>query len=421
MSQLKKKVKKETSWGIATKAVTFPLFFLINIVLARTLGEDMWGAWSYFFSFFTIMYLMAQFGNRASQKFIAQYNHTEELKSIITASFIIRLISVLFFATLTAWGGFYLANFIERPEFERLFIFGAGVILIGGMAEWLKEIFTGLHEVKYNFLVSVTEFSLKLGLIVVLLKYNFDLSSILIAYFISLLVAVLAGAHFLFWRFYFPLKQKIDLRNWIREITSYSLPLFFISIGFLIATEVDTIMLGWLTSDAETGYYAIAKQLVTKLPHVTYALAMGSMPVFAKLSNDNKTELQNLFKKLLKTNGLIFAPVCLGMIALSWFFIPLIYGVEFKGAVVPLMILSIYVLVFTFSVFYNRFLDFQGKAKQRAIHLIGSLIINIGLNYYLIPKYGAAGAAFSTAIAYLPYLFLNILETNRILFRQGNT
>lgn len=415
---LNKKIKKETIWGIATKVVTFPLFFLINIVLARKLGQDMWGEWSYFFSYFTILYLMAQFGNRASQKFVAEYNNTHQLKSIMAASFVVRLISVLFFATLTILGGFYLSQFIGKPQFERLFIFGGAVILIGGIAEWLKEMFTGLHQVRYNFLVSVTEFSLKLLLIIVLLNYNFDFSSILIAFFIALLVAVLAGAHFLFWRFYFPLKDKIDIKEWLNKIVKYSLPLFFISLGFLVATEVDTIMLGWLTTKAETGNYAIAKQLVTKLPHITYALAMGSMPVFAKLSNDNKPELQQLFKKLLKLNGLIFAPICLGILSLSWFFIPLIYGEEYAGAVFPLMILTVYIIIFTFSVFYNRFLDFQGKAKKRAIHLVFSLLINVVLNYILIPKYGANGAAISTAVAYFPYLLLNILETNKTLFGQ---
>ncbi len=177
-------------------------------------------------------------------------------------------------------------------------------------------------------------------------------------------------------------------------------------------------MLGLMTNDLEVGNYALGKQIVTRLPHISYAIAMGTMPIFAKIDSSNKAQRKKIFIRLLKTNALIFTPIILGIIFLSGFLVPLIYGEAYIDAILPLQILSLYVLIFTFAVFFNQLLDYQGLAKLRAINLIISMFLNIGLNYYLIPIYGAVGAAISTSIAYLPYFVLNFIEVRKVLLND---
>jgi len=174
-------------------------------------------------------------------------------------------------------------------------------------------------------------------------------------------------------------------------------------------------MIGWLHSDYEVGIYAIPKQIVTKLPHISYAVAMGTMPLFAKINRENHGELKALFRKLVGYNGLFFLAVAIGIVLTAPFFVPLLFGVEYSGSILPLQILTGYLMVFTVSVFFNQFLDYQGYAKNRAINLVISLIVNFCLNLWLIPKYGAIGAAFSTSVSYIPYLLLNILEVRAVM------
>ncbi len=204
-------------------------------------------------------------------------------------------------------------------------------------------------------------------------------------------------------------------REMVKEIFNYSIPLFLISIGFAVATEIDSIMIGWLSTDVEVGLYAIPKQIVTKLPHISYAIAMGTMPVFAKMNRENHAELKALFSKLVGYNALFFLLVALAIILTAPYIIPLLFGIEYGGSILPLQILTGYLLVFTLSVFFNQFLDYQGYARNRAINLVLSLIVNFGLNLYLIPKYGAIGAAISTSVSYIPYLLLNILEVRKVM------
>ncbi len=193
------------------------------------------------------------------------------------------------------------------------------------------------------------------------------------------------------------------------------MPLFIITIGFLIATEIDTVMLGFLSTDTELGIYGVAKQVVIKLPHISVAIAMGSMPVFAKLNDDNRKELKIFFYKLLKTNTVIYLIITTGILLFSPFFVPMIFGNEYCASVLPLQILTVYSVVFSYSILLGNFLDYQGLANKRAVFLTISVIINIIINTILIPEYGAVGAAIATSISYFPYIIFNWIEVKRFL------
>ncbi len=412
MKPVEKKIAKETFWGFATKFTVLPFFLLMNVVLTRMLGPELWGEWTYFYSFFNIIFLLALFGVRASQKYIAQHNETPQLYHVFKAAFRLRVGLNFFFALVVLLLAFIIPPLIGRHSFRELFMIASLVIFFSGFVEYFKGAFMGLHRVKYNFIISSSEFSMKLLLIVTALYLGFSLPGVLWALVLNFLIITLL-CFFLIKKHNSP-NETLAQENYASEIIQYSLPLFLISIGFTVATEVDTLMLGMLSNDLEVGDYGVAKQLIVKLPHISYALAMGSMPLFAKINSSNLQERKILFSKLLKLNALIFIPAIVIIIVAAPFLIPLVYGSAYTGAVLPLQILSIYVLIFTSSVFYNQFLDYQHRANLRARNLILSLLLNIALNYWLIPLYGAWGAAVSTSVSYLPYLLLNIWEVRQI-------
>jgi len=114
-------------------------------------------------------------------------------------------------------------------------------------------------------------------------------------------------------------------KSYYKDILSYSYPLLFISLGFIVFTEIDTFMLGILRSDAEVGIYSVAKQVVILLPHISIALAMSIMPAFAKLNSQNKTYLIALFKKTLFYNNIIYTGIIITLFVGAEIFIELIY------------------------------------------------------------------------------------------------
>ncbi len=423
LSNLFKKLFKETSWGFATKLIAFPSFFLLNYYLTQKLGKGLWDEWSLFYSYFSIILLVSYFGIRATTKYLAEYNQTTKLGWVIVDSFKLRLGIMLIWMLILLVFSSPFAHFIKNPHYTNLFRISAILIPLTSLAEYFKGSFTGLHQIRYNFVTTATEFSLKLGFVFLLLNLAVSLENVLYGFILAVIITCCIAGWLLYHRFYQPTKSEVststDRPHFLKALFDYSLPLFVISIGFMIATEIDTIMLGWLSNKSQVGDYAVAKQIVTKLPHISYALAMGTMPVFAKITAENRATLQKVFLRVVGLNALIFGGIVL-FILLFGDFLAIILGQEYIGSVLPLKILTVYILIFSLIVFLNQLLDYQGLAKKRAINLSFSLLLNIVLNYYLIPVYGAIGAAISTSIAYIPYLLLNARDAYNVLIDTSN-
>lgn len=414
MKFLNDKLTKETIWSFSSKAVTFVLFYALNIYLARVLGVELFGQWSFFYSILSIILLVSYFGiNASSKKFVAEYNNTKDLGSVLKGAFQARFIFSLIFSIVVACFSKQLANFIGKPELSSLLLLSTPLVFLSGGVEFLKDIFAGLHRVKYNFIINFFEFGLKLFFVWLFFLFGIQLSSIIGAYSVGLFFALAAGLYFVYFNFY-KRNQRVN-KSYFREILKYSLPLFFVSLGFWIATEIDTVMLGYLRTDAEVGIFSAAKQIVIKLPHIAVAISMGTMPVFAKMGDDNKEKLKKIFYKLLRYNSVIFGLITLVILSLSWWFMPAIYGEDYVESAKPLMLLTPYLVMFSYSVFLSLLLDYRGKAKRRAVNLSVTMVINVVLNYLLIPKYGVNGAALATSISYIPYFVLNLVEVKREL------
>lgn len=410
----KNKYTKETFWSFLAQGVAFVFFIALNVFLARYLGPRRFGTWSFFFSIVNIVLLLSYFGiNASSQKYIAQYNETDKLGAILRSSLKLRIIVSFGFVIIFLAIYKPLTNILQRSDFEWLFLAATPLIFFASLTEYLKSVFQGLHRLKYTFYINTSEYGLKFLFAVFFLFFANKLILIIYSFGLALLVTSLIGLYFLYFHFYKSCPTSDS--NFRNDILKYSFPLFFVAIGFVIVTEVDTVMIGVLSTDSQVGIYAAAKQIIIKLPHIALAISLGTMPVFARLTTENKENLKSIFYKLLKTNSIIFGGIGALILSTSWFFMPLIFGAKYKESVIPLMILVPYLLFFSYSIFLSSFLDYQGKATKRAVNLIIAIVLNILLNMFLIPQYGATGAALATSISYFPYILFNWIEVQKIL------
>lgn len=416
----KNKILKEISWSFFTIGVVFLLYFSLNIYLARSLGVEKFGSLSFFLSILSIFILLSGFGiNVSTSKYVAQYNKTEKLITVLNSGIKLRFIFSLFFSIIIAIFHNQLALFVGKPELSLLFLFAAPLLFFSGVVAFLKKVFQGLHRLKYNFIINFLENGLKLVLVVIFFTFSSEIFSIINAFVLSFLITSFVGFYLLYKNFYKKYKTNYKEKSFSKDIFEYSIPLLFISIGFAVAMEVDILMLGLLTTDREVGIYTVAKKIAVKLPHISIAISMGVMPLFVKFNNDKQEKLKKIFYTVLKINTLIFFIIALVIFFFSPFFIPLIFGSQYSSSALSLQILTVYLVAYSFSILLSSFLNYQGLAKKRAVNLSFSIFLNIVLNFALIPSYGAVGAAISTSVSYLPYVFLNWRETKKILECRG--
>lgn len=410
---MKNKIKKEILWSFSSKATAFLLFFVINIFLARKLWTEKYWLWSVFFSVLTIFLTISYFWiNSSVQKYAAEYNKKDELKTIIKNGFLLRVIFSFAFSIIF----FLIYNFLDlsqKKELNNLWIFWALFIFLYWILELFKSIFMWLHIIKYNFILNFIDYFFRLVLLFILFSYSLSFENILSSTIISSSIAITVWLFIIYKLFN---RKIIFWKSFYKEIFFYSLPIFIISLWWLFLVEIDIIMLSIFSNINEVWFYSVAKQNIVLLPNIPMAIAMWVMPIFAqKITIDNKTQLRSLFSKLLKFNFFLFSIISIFILFFSPYFIYIFYGIEFSWSIIIFQISILYIFMSSFSVYLSSLLDYQWLAKKRAINMLYTIALNIVLNLVLIPIYWWVGAIISTTISFLPYFILNIIEVKKLL------
>lgn len=295
---------------------------------------------------------------------------------------------------------------------------GAFLCLLNSFSEFYKAIYIGMQKFDYVFYTGLLEFGGFFVFGIGLLAFFKSVYALEVGYIAALGLVSVLGICFL-WKKQAPKdrlrNESMKMRN---EILSDALPFLITSCGTLVFAEIDTFMIGALSTAEDVGAYSIAKNLVSKSTHVNYAICMATMAALAYIGVSDLERKKKLFHRLLKLNMAVAVTITAGL-----FFVgPYVIVVLYKNAAAGTMIkyLSIYFFIYVVNSFFSIFLDYQGKVKIRSIIFLVSMLFNVLLNGLLIPKWGAVGAAVATCVSMMPYDLFLILYTSAIFRKLTN-
>jgi len=184
------------------------------------------------------------------------------------------------------------------------------------------------------------------------------------------------------------------------EVCTFGFPLIFVASGWFIMDASDRYFLAHFSGMNEVGIYALGYKLTFILLAIVvmpFQLAYGPF-VFANMKHpDLKKTISRLFTYLVLTLVIVGYLIVL----FSRDAIRLIAPEEFKSAY---LVTICVVPVSAFSgIFYwaSAQLQIVKKTHYIAIVIIGAALLNLLLNYLLIPRYGWFGAAIATNISFL--------------------
>src|SRR5471032_3568425 len=89
-----------------------------------------------------------------------------------------------------------------------------------------------------------------------------------------------------------------DRAVWL-ELQPAALPLGFFMITLTLYTYIDTVILGIMRTDAETGWYAASYRVYEGLMYAPSALATVLTPRFSQLFVDDRKALRSMFRRSL--------------------------------------------------------------------------------------------------------------------------
>jgi len=199
----------------------------------------------------------------------------------------------------------------------------------------------------------------------------------------------------------------------MRQAYLYSLPVFLMSTGGFVSLEIDTIMLKHLRTAFDTGIYSAAKNIVMFLPHLSLAFSMGIIPGLSVFDAGTALQKRRVYYQVLGGIAGIYLLICLGLVAFALWGLGLFFPPEYRAAFIPLLMLIPFTIFNAATIYSGNLMVYRGLAWQRSINVGFTIILNVLLNWLLIPIWGAVGAATASSIAYLPYCILNLRAAHK--------
>ena len=192
---------------------------------------------------------------------------------------------------------------------------------------------------------------------------------------------------------------------------------FAMSCATTIYVNLDTVMIGWLKTDAEVGYYNVAIKIRTLLLSVVTSLGAVLLP---RASYYIKAGMLDEFKRInAKTMNftlLIAVPVTVYFILFAEEGILFLSGASYMDSILPMQIIMPTVIFAGVSNITGlEILVPMGKEKYVLISEIFGAVLDFGINAIMIPRYGCIGAAIGTTLAEIVVLLVQIIFIRPIL------
>ena len=220
---------------------------------------------------------------------------------------------------------------------------------------------------------------------------------------------------------------SIFLLNWIRgkklfqeEFWKYALgfniPLLAYYFSQVIFNQSDRIMISHICGIDKAAMYGVAYNLAMILNFVLNAINNTYIPWLYGKIKDNKT-VEN--RKVASGIAVLMAVLLIGVIWFAPEIIEIMAGKGYNEAkwVVAPVAMSL-LLLFYSQLFIN--VEFYYEEKKSLVYAsIGSMIINVVLNYLLIPYFGFIAAGYTTWISYILFAFSNYIAMKKIFLKKG--
>jgi O-antigen/teichoic acid export membrane protein len=183
---------------------------------------------------------------------------------------------------------------------------------------------------------------------------------------------------------------------WVRG----ALPFLVLEAALAVQAQVDTQIIGWLGDEATLGRYRIAVQLALLTTLGLTVLIQFSGPKLARLfATGDRSGLRAYYGRLQLLSLLSAGLVTLGLAAFGGWIIPTLFGAEYADAYLPLVILSLGFLGNAAFGPAGTLLLMTGDERLAARWFWLSLALNVATSPLLFHWFGAPGAAAASAAA----------------------
>jgi O-antigen/teichoic acid export membrane protein len=371
----------------------------IDRAVQNAVGTEQYGFYYAIFNFSFLLNILLDLGiTNFNNKNIAQNNHllSKHFSSIV----VLRLLLAGIFGVVTLAGGWLIGYTPDMLKMLLTVLFNQ--ILISFIL-YLRSNLAGLHQFKTDSIISVLDrFIMSVICLALLMKYNepgsFQLKWFVyaqtFAYVLTFIITFLIVYK----------KAKVRSFQWrwpfFLMILKKSYPYAVLVLLMTFYNRIDGVMLERLlpfrVGANEAGIYASAYRLLDAANMIAFLFAGLLLPIFAlmiKLKQDVQ-EMVGLSFSLLVVPAIVVATCC-AFFSYEW--MDLLYrGEHIEESAAVFRILMCCFVPISATYIYGTLLTANGSLRELNLMAGTGMLLNVLMNFILIPKYQATGAAVSS-------------------------
>ena len=403
-----KSLQKNFLYNVLYQILLVILPLITAPYISRTLGATAVGVYSYTYSvaYYFLLIAMLGIGNHGNRSIAAVRDDRKKLNKTFSSIYSLQVIT--FSIAILAYA-IYLVLFVKD---NRLIVLLQLIYVTSGLFDigWL---FFGLEQFK---LTVARNTLIKISTVVLMFVFVHKPSD-LWKYTLIMSAGTLFSQAYL-WLY---VKKYVSFEKCsVKEITSNIKPvliLFVPVLAYSIYKVMDKIMLGNMSSYDQVGFYNNAEKIINIPMGIITALRTVMLPRMSNIvANGDKKRVDDYIRISAKLVTLLSSAIAFGLMGVSSVLAPVFFGDEFIacGEIIRLLSVTVFFIAWA-NVIRTQYLIAN---KRDSIYLTSTMvgaILNLIINWMLIPKYQANGAAFGTIVAEFSVMLVQMVAVKNEL------
>jgi len=407
---------KNTSWLFAEKILRMVVGLFVGVWVARYLGPDKFGLFSYAQSFVGLFTAIATLGlDGIVVRELVKYPQKE--RELIGTAFYLKLIGA--FLTLIV---LYIAiYFTSNDHFTNILIFIIASTTIFQSFNVVDMYFQSKVMSKYVVYANIISLFISSLVKITFIFMNAPLIAFAWVVLFDSFVLACGFVYFFFKHSKFNIYNLIFKSEIAISLLKDSWPLVLSGMVIAIYMKIDQVMIKEMMSSEAVGQYAAAVRISEAWYFIPMVIASSLFPAIINAKKQSEELYYARLQKLYDLMVWMAIAIALPMTFLSDWVINLLYGNQYSQAGSVLMI-HIWAGVFVFlGVASGKWFVAENLQKYSFYRTFSGAVLNIILNFILIPKFGINGAAMATLASQMTaaYLFdLYTAKTRKMFFMK---
>jgi len=394
-----------TLWLFAEQVLRMVAGFLVGVWVARYLGPEKFGLFSYALAFVSIFQGIAKLGlDGIVVRDLVQ--EPEKRDVYLGTSFWLKLlggvITFLIIVIILFIQSIFTSNFFTETNIYILIIaFG----IVFQSFEVIDFYYQAKVQAKYISIRRIVQLIFSSIIKIFLVLIGADL-----IWFVLISLFDIVSLSIMGWLIY----RSQGLPNFVRyfdigigkKLLKDSWPLLLSSITIMIQARIDQVMLKQFIGLRELGNYVVALNVIEILGFIPMILHQSLLPAIVEAKRKSKDIYYN---RLLNYYRLMFSLFLVIFIILFFYgntIIRFLYGSKYEIASQIISIIAFRLFFAYMGVARGAFITTENLFRYSLLTSITGAILNVILNYMLIPQFKSYGAILSGFISFFITIFL---------------